>query len=413
LLVGAEEIQGYNSLMVPGRRLFSLSLERPRQKALKVVKSGLLPLARVYRRLHRTTDFIGVTGTCGKTTAKFLIYSVLAGRYPGVCSPGGRNRAGGMLHTFLNLRKRHQFCVIELGAFGPRTLNELISTLEPQVGVVTNVGPEHVSAFGGPDEVAEEKSRLVRSLPHSGWAILNGDDPRVRRMAAATTASVLFYGCGPDNDLRAAGISSRWPERLSFQAAHEGQSAHVKTLLCGEHWVYPVLAALGVGLTRGIPLAEAAEAVAQVFPFRRRMEPFQLDRGITWIRDDWKASSWTIPPALKFLADAQARRRIFALGQVSDDRTKPRRLYPRLAREARQVADQVCLFGQWAHHGLKARSGDGDESVLAFSSATEMAGYLERTLEAGDLLYVKASGRRDPSLDTAFSGEFWKGATRY
>ncbi|MEJ2146288.1 MAG: UDP-N-acetylmuramoyl-tripeptide--D-alanyl-D-alanine ligase [Acidobacteriota bacterium] len=393
---------------MPGRGAYLY--QQLRERVLQTARTRALPLAAAYRKSQRETRFIGVTGSCGKTTTKFLIQAVLASRHSGVASPLGRNREGGMLRTIFRVRHHHRFCLIELGAFGPGTLDPLLRTMKPEVGVVTNVGSDHLSAFGSVEEVAREKGKLTKSLPCSGWAILNGDDPRVRQMAADSEASVLFYGCGQGNELTAKDVSSRWPERLSFSVTHEGRDLRVHTRLCGEQWVYAVLAALAVGLTMGIPLDEGIEAVANVAPFARRVQPFMVGRGIAWIRDDWKASSWTVPLALKFLGDARARRRIFALGHVSDDRMKPRRLYPRFAREARQVADQVCLFGKWAHHGLRARAGDEDPSILAFPSATALVRYLEKTLEPGDLLYVKASGRKDPTIDTAFSGVFWEAA---
>jgi UDP-N-acetylmuramoyl-tripeptide--D-alanyl-D-alanine ligase len=379
-----------------------------RDRLEKKAKLLLLPLGGAYRRHRKSTQFIAITGSCGKTTTKFLIRAALAARFEGVTSPRGRNRAGGLLHTLFQVRRHHRFCLVELGAFGPGTLDELITPYQPDIGVVTNVGQEHLSAFRNLDAIAEEKVKLVRALPSHGWAILNGDDPKVRQMAAQTSANPIFFGREPGNDLIGEAVSSRWPDRLSFVIRFRDQRLPIETQLCGEHWVYAVLAALGVALAMGLRLEEAIEAVAKVKPFTRRMQPVQLKGGITWIRDDWKASSWTIPLAFDFLGEARVRRRIFVLGQVSDDRRKPRRLYPRLARDARQVADQVCLFGQWASHGLKARADEGDHSILAFPSAIETARHLEQSLEPGDLLYVKAAGRKDPSIDAAFSGEFWQ-----
>jgi len=379
-----------------------------RDKLEKKAKLLLLPLGGAYRRYRNSTQFIAITGSCGKTTTKFLIRAALAARLDGVTSPRGRNRAGGLLRTLFQVRRHHRFCLVELGAFGPGTLDELIAPYRPDIGVVTNVGQEHLSAFRNLDAVAEEKVKLVRALPSQGWAVLNGDDPKVRQMAAQTNAKPIFFGRESGNDLIGEALSSSWPDRLSFVVKYRDQRIPIETQLCGQHWVYAVLAAVGVALAMGLPVEEAIEAVAKVKPFTRRMQPVHLNRDITWVRDDWKASSWTIPLAFQFLGEARAKRRIFVLGQVSDDRRKPRRLYPQLAREAREVAEQVCLFGQWASHGLKARVDEGDQSILAFPSAIETARFLEQSLEPGDLLYVKASGRKDPSIDAAFSGEFWR-----
>jgi UDP-N-acetylmuramyl pentapeptide synthase len=346
------------------------------------------------RRLKRTT-FVGITGSVGKTTTKRLTGAVVASLGGVVASKGSHNQRTSVARTLLRTHGRHRTCVVELGAGGRRPFPELLELLRPQVGVVTSVGWDHYSQYRGLEGVAREKVALVRCLPPTGVAVLNADDPYVRRMAEETQARVLFFGLSEHADVRGEGVRARWPERLSFVVTHGGKRLEVKTRLLGEHSVHTALAALATGIAVGVPLEDGVAALAETEPEPHRMSEVRLASGITFVQDDWKAPAWTMPAALEFLGGALAERRIAIVGQVSDDPRRPRRLYADLAREARAHAEIVVLVGEWAHHGLRARAQPDDSSIMAFQTAAEANGYLEQLLRPGDLVLVKGSGTLD------------------
>ena len=118
--------------------------------------------------------------------------------------------------------------------------------------------------------------------------------------------------------LRAINLQSTWPERLSFTVVYNNETYPVQTQLVGTHWGPCVLAALAVGVTMGVPLSAAAEAVQSVAPVKGRLCPEFFPNDITFIRDDVKAPLWSIPPALKIMQDAKAKRKIVVIGTISD-----------------------------------------------------------------------------------------------
>lgn len=358
-------------------------------------KLVILPLVRARRRRLRGMTVVGVTGSGGKTTTKNLVAAVLATRGPTLATRGSGNRAKSTARLLLRARRGDRFCVQEVAAFAPDTLDEVLWPLEPDVGVVTNVGWDHYVQFRGREGVAREKRKLVEALPESGVAVLNADDPLVRAMAESARARVILYGLSPEAAVRAEDVSSSWPDPLSFVLVHGGERHRVQTRLHGRHWVHAVLAAVATGVAVGVPVSEAVAAVASVEPTPHRLSVVTLDSGVTFVQDDWKAPAWTVPASLEFLGEARAPRRIAVLGQLSDDPTSPRRLYARLAREARAHADVVLLVGRWAHEGLRARAGDDDRSILAFTSALELHRFLESFLAPGDLVLVKATCTTD------------------
>ena len=355
----------------------------------------LLPLAGVRRRFNHSTTFIGVTGSGGKTTTKELIHRVLASRLGGTVSAGSRNRSFEVSRVLWATSRHHDYCVQELGAFAPGTLDALIAALKPSIGVVTSVAREHYVAFHGVEAVAEEKAKLVRAVPAGGTGVLNVDDPLVREMAPLCRGRVITVGRSPDAELRVLEAASAWPDGLRLTVGHEAQKIEVRTGLLGTHWSTAVLAALGVGMALDIPLEESAHALADAQPSPQRLSVERFGDGVVFIRDDWSAATWTVPAALEVLACAAAERRWLVLGQLSDDPLAPRKLYPRTARKALEVADRVLLVGRWAKHGLRARTGPDDRRVMAFDTVRELHTFLEQELRRGDVVLVKAVGMTD------------------
>ena len=116
----------------------------------------------------------------------------------------------------LRLRPTHTFFVTEVPGHQPNAMDRPLALLMPSIGIVTVIGDDHSSATYTRDAIAREKSKLVASLPASGTAVLNADDPLVLAMAAGSAAKVITYGTSPAAELRAEDISSVWPDRLQM-----------------------------------------------------------------------------------------------------------------------------------------------------------------------------------------------------
>jgi UDP-N-acetylmuramyl pentapeptide synthase len=333
--------------------------------------------------------FVGVTGSCGKTTTKDLIVAVLASRLPGTANIKSYNSLRWIILTLLATRPRHRFCVQEIGASGPNSIGKSVGLVRPEIAVVTNVGPDHHKAFRTLEATAAEKMRLVAALSPGGTALLNADDPYVLSMRERCAGRVLTYGTSETADLRALGVRSAWPGRLSFTAVHAGERVPLETRLCGEHWAPCVLAALGVGLAFGIPLTESARVLARVEPRPGRMSPLEAE-GVTFVRDDWKAPLWSIPPALAFLRSAAATRKIAVIGTLSDYAGSNEKKYAAVAREALAAADHVVFAGRWSRGALRAGSGESG-TLHVFDEVEQAARWLRGFLQPGDLVLLKGS----------------------
>jgi UDP-N-acetylmuramoyl-tripeptide--D-alanyl-D-alanine ligase len=349
--------------------------------------------ARLYRRLVlRKVRFVGITGSCGKTSTKEFTAAILSVRFRGKWSPGIKNLPELIAETILEVSPRDEFCVLELAAaaFGERIpYGRFLEMVQPDVGVVTNIGTDHLSAFGSVEAIAEAKAGLIDSLPASGTAILNADDPLVKAMGPRCRGRVMTFGLDPEATLRAENVRSAWPDRLSFTLVHGTSRFAVETQLCGAFWVYPVLAAIAVGLELGVPLADSVHAVKGVPPYDNRMEPVVRPDGVTFVRDDHKAPIGSIPLSLDFMREARAARKIVIIGSISDYRGNSSRTFVSVARQALEVADFVAFVGPRASKCLKAQKNVAKGRLLAFLTPEAAARHLGEVLQPGDLVLLK------------------------
>lgn len=354
----------------------------------------LYQLTFLHRRRLTSTVFVGVTGSVGKTTAKDLIAGVLERHLSnGRKNPGSLNWPVDMVRVVLGTRRSHSYCVAEISGHGPGVMDLPLALVRPTVGVVTHISADHFTAFRSREAIAQEKAKLIESLPPDGIAILNADDPLVLAMGSQFSGRCVTYGVTDGAMLRGEAIQSIWPERLSLTATWNGESVHVQTQLCGTHWASVVLAALATGVALGAPLTVAAQALAGVEPFEGRMAPVIVD-AITFIRDDWKAPLSTIAPAFEFMRQANAARKIIVIGTISDYQGDSTRRYVEIAELALAVADCVVFVGPRASASMRAKRGAKDD-LRAFASLPDALTFLRGYLRPQDLVLLKGSHKAD------------------
>ena len=117
------------------------------------------------RRERRSAKVIGVTGSVGKTTTKEILAAVLDRRYRVLKNEANYNNEIGLPLTLLNLTRRHERAVLEMGMYALGEIRTLCEIARPEIGVVTNVGPSHLERLGSLEAIAAAKSELPESLP--------------------------------------------------------------------------------------------------------------------------------------------------------------------------------------------------------------------------------------------------------
>ncbi|HLJ80181.1 MAG TPA: alanine racemase, partial [Ktedonobacterales bacterium] len=266
---------------------------------------------------------IAVAGSAGKTTTKEAIADVLGTLAPTFRSWRNYNDLLGLPLSLGRLEPTHRYAVVELGADHPGEIADLCALARPHAGVVTNVSPAHLQYFGGVETLGTELSRLPALLPPDGLAILNGDDPATRAMAALTAAPTRFFGLTDKADERPSyalePLGSREPLALALRPT--GQLAGEPIVfphLHGDHWAYAVLAALAVGAAFGVEPDAVRGALRPLCPLPGRMRWLDGMDDLVLLDDSHNATPASAAAGLRTLHAIATRRGARAIAVLGD-----------------------------------------------------------------------------------------------
>lgn len=229
-----------------------------------------------YHRRQLKTPIIGITGTNGKTTTKELIAHVLMRKYRVLYTQGNLNNQIGVPLTLLNLTLEHEIAVIEMGANHPGDIRELVEIVEPDYGIITNVGKAHLEGFGSFEGVVRTKGELydfLRNRPH-GTVFLHQDNPHLARMAGClSTVRYGTYHKEANDDSVVYGEVLECAPFLDFHWKQGGGEWHeVHTHLIGAYNVDNMLAAVCIGLFFDVPVLQIDKALTDYVPTNNRSQ---------------------------------------------------------------------------------------------------------------------------------------------
>jgi UDP-N-acetylmuramoyl-tripeptide--D-alanyl-D-alanine ligase len=343
---------------------------------------------------------VGVTGSAGKTTTKEAIAHVLSARFRVLKSEGNFNNHFGLPLMLLKLEPEHDVAVIEMGMSQAGEIRALAKIAQPEIGVVTNVAPVHLEYFDSLAGIARAKYELVESLPASGTAVLNADDEYVSQFGRGFKGNVVTYGTAATADVRAENVRLEGAEGVQFDVITPGGREHARLPLVGEHNVLNALAALAVGLARGLKLAESVAALASLTPADKRGQVLQLGN-ITIVNDCYNSNPKALQAMVDALAAMKAKRRIVVAGEMLELGPAGEQMHRAAGQHMAEKKIDVLI----GVRGLAQAMVDGATAGMRaeFMATPEEAGeWLARETRGGDVVLLKASRgvKLEKALDT-------------
>jgi UDP-N-acetylmuramoyl-tripeptide--D-alanyl-D-alanine ligase len=363
---------------------------------------ALQTLATAVRKLWGK-PLIAVTGSAGKTTTKEAIAHVLGARFRVLKSEGNFNNHFGLPLMLLKLEPEYDVAVIEMGMSHAGEIRALAKIAQPEIGAVTNVAPVHLEFFDSLAGIARAKYELIESLPASGTAVLNADDEYVSQFGRDFKGKVVMYGTRASADVRGEKIQSKGPEGLEFDVVIGSVREHAKLPLVGEHNVLNALAAVAVGLERGMKPSEAVAALATLSAADKRGQVLQVGN-ITVINDCYNSNPRALNAMVDALATMAAKRRIVVAGEMLELGTAGEEMHRRAGRHVAEKKIDVLLGVRGLAQAMvedARQAGTRAEFVATSENAGE---WLAREARDGDVVLLKAS--RGVKLERAL--EIWK-----
>ncbi len=369
---------------------FPLDLNPPLCIRVENTISALQQIARFWRR-KLEVQVVGITGSVGKSTTKEMIAEVLRTRYRTLKSPGNLNNEIGLPLTILRLGSGYQRAVLEMGFYVPGEIQFLCDIALPRVGVVTNVGTVHAERAGSQEAIARGKAELVQALPEDGVAVLNFDDPWVRKMEEKTRARVFFYGLSSEADLWADHIEGLGLEGIRFRLHYGHETLYARIPLIGRHSVHTALRAAAVGLVDGLTWQEIFEGLQQGHT-QLRLVAVRTRSGALILDDTYNASPESMLAALNLL-DEMDGRKIAVLGDMLELGPYERQGHELVGLRAAQVAQILLTLGPRGHMIADAarRAGMRMANILEFEESDPIVDWLTKNLTVNDAALIKGS----------------------
>jgi UDP-N-acetylmuramoyl-tripeptide--D-alanyl-D-alanine ligase len=360
--------------------------------AVEDTRKALGQLASEYRKGF-VLPVVAVGGSNGKTTTKELVASVLKQERVTLWSEASFNNDIGLPLTLLRLEKSHQAAVLEVGTNHPGELQPLVKMAQPNYGVITCVGREHLEFFGDLAGVAREEGWLAELLPAGGKLFVNGDDEWTSRAAKRTRAHVVRVGFAAGNDWRARAV--RFDTRgLTFQV--DGPEAELsgeyRIKLLGRHQVVNALFAIAVGTELGLGRAAVARGLAECRPPKMRLELWEFN-GVRLLDDAYNANADSMVVALQTLLDLPCKgRRVAVLGDMAELGTHSESAHEEIGRRVAELGvGQLFAVGKMAPVMARAARDAGLNRVFEFADVETAASAVKSFVKAGDVVLLKAS----------------------
>lgn len=339
---------------------------------------------------------VAVTGSNGKTTTKEMIASVMAHRWKILKTEGNLNNRIGVPQTLFRLNGRHEGAVIEMGVDQVGQTTRLCEMARPTIGVITNIGPDHLEFFGSMEGSAQSKAELLDWLPAEGTAVLNADDPYYDYLASRARCRVMSFGLSAKADVRAMDVKSDGRNGSIFRLLFSGKVRHtiVRIHVQGTHNISNALAAAAVGAVLGLPGAVIAQGLSRFRPAAMRSQVF-ISHGVTVINDCYNANPASMKAAVQLLVQrGEGRKKIAVLGDMLELGADAVSLHREVgAFVAQQGIDQLIACGTLGRSLADGatRAGFDRDSIVLAPDASSAAAAVKAVVKPGDVVLAKAS----------------------
>ncbi len=285
---------------------------------------------------------IGITGSYGKTSTKFILHTILSEKYFVLSTPNSYNTPMGITKTVLSeLNNNHQVFIMEMGANKVGDIKYLCKVFKPQIGILTSIGNCHMQSFKTPQNIINTKCELQQNLHNPKLMVFNAEDKRVNDCSKKYKLNKKLIGVGQDLYADNVVVTT---EGCIFDIICKNEFyAKVTTKLLGEHNVLNILLCVAVAIELGLSKQQIIRGISKLAPVKNRLELVNYSSGLTVLNDAYNSNSKGCEVALKTLAKFTNKNKIvITCGMVELGAQQYKDNY-RFAKQIAGVADKVYI----------------------------------------------------------------------
>ena len=355
---------------------------------VKDVEAALLALAK-RRRAQITVPVIAITGSCGKTTTKILLASILKEAGTVHYAEKSFNNAIGLPLTLLQAQSHHDFIVLEIGTNHPGEIEALTAIAQPTVSIITNAAPVHLEGLGSVGGVAKEKGAIISGTASHGTVVLNGDDTFCAYwQGLAEEREVVTVGMKADSQWRGTVVKYDSYQYPLCEVITPGASFTFTLPLIGDHNVLNALSASAGAYAVGASLGAIKKGLESSHNETQRLAVYPLSGGATLIDDSYNANPQAMMAALQLLRRYEGYK-IVVMGDMNELGEKAVYYHETVGKQARSAGvNLLYTLGDLSRHTAAAFG----ESGYHFDGVDPLLEALKPYVqEANTVLLVKGS----------------------
>ncbi|WP_408069625.1 Mur ligase family protein [Butyrivibrio sp. JL13D10] len=336
---------------------------------------------------HPGLRIIGITGSYGKTSVKYYLWTLLSEGFRVLMTPESYNTPMGVVRTIREqLTPMHEIFICEMGARHVHDIKEITDIVHPDDGMLTSIGPQHLETFHSMENIINTKLELfdaVQEKSSKGLKFANGDNEII--VDNLRHDNVVLYGCSEKCDYRATEVKFT-SDGASFKVtAPNGDTADFTMKLLGEHNVTNVVGAIAMAHSMGIPMSKLKMAVRRITPAPHRQE-LKKHGNVSIIDDAYNSNPMGAKRALDTLSKFEDSVRILVTPGMVELGEKEAEYNKEFGKQAAEAADYIILVGSVHTRPIK-------EGALESGFSEDKLFVKENLKDAVDLMYEIDAGK--------------------
>lgn len=387
--------KGAKVAIVSGIEIPKEKLEQYKDKTIIKVDDSLIAFGKIaeYKRSLYNIPVIQVTGSVGKTSTRDIIANVVRTKYKTLQTEGNLNNHIGLPTTLLKL-KDHEALVVESGMNHLGEIRYLGEITKPTIAVITNVGTAHIGLLGSRENILKAKLEILENLKPGGTIVINNDNDMLNKWAKEDKSYKKYtFGIDEEADVMAYNIKIG-NKSSTYNVKINNEEYTVNVPVSGKHFVYNSLCAIAIGNLLGISPENIIKGIETFSLTKNRMEVVKVKDNVTVINDAYNASYDSMKPAIEYLKELPAKRKIAVLGDMFELGEFSEEIHRKVGIEVvTHKIDILVTVGKLAKYIAEEAKylRMPEKNIISLETTEEASEYLNKILQKDDAVLLKAA----------------------
>lgn len=239
-------------------------------------------------------EFIGITGSFGKSSTKELLYQILSPKFNTCKSKENYNTDIGVAMSINeSLTTKTKYFIVEMGAYKIGEIKTICDFVKPKYAILTGLSNQHIDIFGSFENIISAKSELLKSIPETGSIYINMDsfgyEKTIQNLVCKRIVSYSLYNQEADIYTKKI-IEDNKNNSTTFNVVCRGELFEIFLPLVGINYVQNLLPCIGLARDFGISKDVVIETISNFQPITGKLSIHKAKNNSVYINDSYNSN---------------------------------------------------------------------------------------------------------------------------